>query len=359
MNCWCNLERQKPHVFFVGNRQSVLAKRRFNTLLRVLPELKLFFFDIKSLDLYDDRDECCFKSKVKNKVLKHVLSPILFIRLLMKHHVKMIHFHGASTLLLSLFLVLKNDYCIITTPQGSEVNELYTGLSSVFTCFLLQRSNIVTVKSKFLENCVKKVCSSPTIELNWGLDDCFFSLLPEIPRSKIRIVSARASQRLYNIDTVFNAAKLLKTKRDDFEFVYVEFNKETGYVLDMDVPDVVLKELRSEEIAALFQQSDIVVSIPSYDGFSTTVMEAMASGPYQIISDINSYDNMFDDERILKKIDNISAQSLAAELNNLCERISTIRSFRGFRREYARSIFSKDQQMMILRHAYFPQRLPR
>lgn len=121
--------------------------------------------------------------------------------------------------------------------------------------------------------------SAKIVNLNWGVDDQLFKLTNNrINSEKVNIISFRATKEIYNIDKIFNAIFNLKTKFSNINFTYVEFNKDQNINLDLSIVDNYFYNLSKKELFDLLANQDIMISIPSFDGFATSIMESLAIG---------------------------------------------------------------------------------
>jgi glycosyltransferase involved in cell wall biosynthesis len=345
---------QRSKALFIGSSRSLLAINRCEALRQNLGNIDLIFFNSTPLGR---------NFFIKNKFIV-LMSKILFyafgfIRLYFAikfKKIKTIHFHGAYHFVFN-FIPLFVDAKVIVTPQGSEINEEYRGYVAHIVLFLFKRANIITVKSSFMEKLVlqKGRCIAPdTIQkLNWGIDDAIFESRRDFKNGPgIKIISFRATGKLYNTDIIFTAVTRLKQKYPFVEFTYVEFNNMLELNLDLSVCDAVHNNLSAGDIAKLVSQQDVMISIPSHDGFSTSIMESLAVGILPVISDIDSYKDEFVDPRIVKKVSPINADALFETLDVIVKNIVNVRADGKNRVAFARENYSKSKQMRIARSIY-------
>jgi glycosyltransferase involved in cell wall biosynthesis len=196
------------------------------------------------------------------------------------------------------------------------------------------------------------------VDLNWGVDDQFFAEAPSSSSNEITVLSYRATAPLYNIPTIFDAIKKLK-EEFPLKFIYIEFCKHPSINLDLTVCDEHFEHVTQDTLITLLQKADIMISIPKFDGFATSIMESLAMGCYPVISELSSYENFLDKQvnTMLSKIDLDVDGALEASLRSLFTNIKQVRDSRELRRQYARAHYGVTHQIEIIRKVYLNQNI--
>jgi glycosyltransferase involved in cell wall biosynthesis len=123
------------------------------------------------------------------------------------------------------------------------------------------------------------------------------------------VFSPRPFGPIYNIDTIVRAIPLVLTQVPAATFVLLDFmppDKFSDYkrqikdlLRELGIKDVVrvIGGVTREEMAALYNLAEIVVSVPSADDFAATYQEAMACGTSFVASDLPAYQGWITHER--------------------------------------------------------------
>ncbi|RUO49320.1 glycosyltransferase [Pseudidiomarina donghaiensis] len=351
-------------AIFLGNISSPLAVNRFLILVDELVGYDFLFFD-KSTGLSFTGQEIrtrnfkdfsyVGKRTFASKLIDKFVVPFKLLSLMRKGKINLVHVHGASLLLL-VFPLYFSKVKLVTTCQGSDIGFGYRFPYSIFTKVLLRRSDVITVKSNQMAFQAKKIVNKIPTLLNWGLSVDFINRGAKNAKDSskvIRIVSMRSARPLYNIPIIFEAIKYLKCDfGEKVRFTFISLC-EPEVDLDLSVADEVALGLSQQECIDELAKAEIMISIPSHDGFSTTIMEALALGVYPIISNIEAYSGEFEDSPYLvQRLDDLSADSLEKVLREVIENIDAIRSASGIRRRFAQENYSYSSQVSIIKEIY-------
>lgn len=337
------------NLIFVGNLNSPLAVERFFMVKKTFAR-NIFFYDRDKIAFYDDNLNLIFEPKIKP--FFHIFSLFFLILMIVKNRVGLIHFHGVSVQFLSLLCIL-SKLIILATPQGSDINQTFKGKNKFFTKIVLDKANIITIKSDAMKRRVEEISNNRKIvNLNWGINEEFY-IENKIHRSKdIFIISPRSNKKNYNIKLIFLVIERLKLKYNNIKFIYVSLHKDQDYELDLSIADEIYYNLNAKEMKMLYLKSDFMVSIPSNDGFSTSIMESLTCGCLPVISNLKAYDEVDADYTNVIKVDSPYKDNLEVEMINLIEDIDNIRSFAESRKLKYSKIYSKNHQYEILDKIY-------
>jgi glycosyltransferase involved in cell wall biosynthesis len=176
---------------------------------------------------------------------------------------------------------------------------------------VLAKCNRVTVPSQLLYDSARQL-GVPAAKLRlipWGLDTGVFSPQPD-DRAATRqslglavdskvVLCPRAVARLYNQDVLLGAVKAVIAEVPGVVLLLLRYNTNEAYLRELVelVSTLGLEEhvvwLPAQEtpsdMARLYRMSDVMVSIPSSEGYGATVYESMASGCPAIITDLPAF----------------------------------------------------------------------
>ena len=155
----------------------------------------------------------------------------------------------------------------------------------------------------------------------WGIETAIFRPEPsdhiqtrvrlDLPLDAALILCPRAIAPIYNTDILVRAFAQLGGRFPHLRLVLLEFNMDEPYrqALQATIRRQALADrvvwlpprTSREEMAQLYRAVDVTVSIPSSDGYSASVLEAMACGCPTVISDLPSYTpTLVDGRQVLK-----------------------------------------------------------
>lgn len=346
---------EKIKVLFIGNIKSPLAVDRYN-LIKECVDADFLFFDKITMEFYDSiTQESSEKLFRKIPVLKHFLSFFICFWHLQNNKYNALHFHGASNQLLT-FLGFLFKLKIIVTCQGSDINNGFKFPYSIFTKLLLQRADYVTVKStqmfKRVEQIIGRQKIGKMITINWGTDLTKSHVSFE-GNGELVITSIRSAKSIYNIPVIFSAIKELK-KKFSFRFIAISLHPFNSADLDLSVADEMHVNLNRSEIQKVIQSSDVVVSIPSYDGFSSSIIESLTLGALPLITNLDAYKDEFVEEDIVCKIEAATPEVLLTALHRIFldrDRLLSVEA-RQHRIEFAEKLYSRRSQIEIVKDMY-------
>ncbi len=162
--------------------------------------------------------------------------------------------------------------------------------------FTLRKADLIFADAGFMKEEILQYEASPEKILI-----CPFGVNMEIFNSKNRVYEDRAKYAILsmrtliknsNVEVIIRAMKILKEKGIDFVLNITNQGTEEQYLrcmacdLGLDSQVNFLGFLKRRDVYRFFDSSDIYLSIPTSDGTSVTLLEAMASGLFPIVSDI-------------------------------------------------------------------------
>jgi len=187
----------------------------------------------------------------------------------------------------------------ITTVHGSDLNEgikkriwrfffklIFNHADCVNTCNEDQKRKVIALGISSEKICV----------LTLGVDTDKFSFVQrqmEGWNQTLRMVTTRQLDKKYGHHTAIKALAILRSKGVDFQMTFVGggslLGELKGQVEREGLGDFVrfLGGVDKREVPEILSKNDIFLSTPIYDGISIALLEAMASGLFPIVSDID------------------------------------------------------------------------
>jgi glycosyltransferase involved in cell wall biosynthesis len=201
----------------------------------------------------------------------------------------------------------------VVTPWGSDVliGTQRSRLERLLATFTLANADRVTSISQKISDRVIELGArkESIVRIYFGINLAIFNpssshdLLAaglrqslSLPDEAPLIFSPRAIHPIYNQDIILQAIPQVLRRFPAARFIFTTYNTDPVYkarldqlAADLEVTDVIrwLPHTTSQaEMAERYRLSDVVVSVPSSDGFPLTVMEAMACAKPVICSDL-------------------------------------------------------------------------
>ena len=185
---------------------------------------------------------------------------------------------------------------LVLSARGTDV---HGSMDSFFRRHLIRyamdRADLVNPVSRDLERKILGlgVPASKVLCLTQGIDVERF-VVGRAVRSDgpTRLICTRRLAPLYRCETIVEALTTLAAENVSFEFLFAATGPLEGSlrqrILDAGLGDSVRFRggYSQAELPALLEQHDIFVSASSWDGTSPSLLEAMASGLFPVVSDI-------------------------------------------------------------------------
>jgi glycosyltransferase involved in cell wall biosynthesis len=189
---------------------------------------------------------------------------------------------------------------LLRTPRISRSGRFFVRLA-------LSRADIITADSESLLNAARELGArkDKLREIQFGVDTAVFT--PDVNTSPLHsmlqlgpgpiIYSPRAFMPIYNQLMIAQAIPAVLQQYPEAKFIFKRrsdhHSPETeGQVLrvikELNVTDAVriIPDLPSDQLPALYALSDIVVSVPDFDGTPRSVLEAMSCGAFPVVSNL-------------------------------------------------------------------------
>jgi len=236
-------------------------------------------------------------------VLYYISGFFLTLYVLSSYRCRLIHAHWAiPTGLIGILAGSLFKKPVIVTIHGSDFRMAMEG------SVLLNRLFIYVCKKARHVNCVSKVQKKVIEQL--GIPDEKISTIPMGVEAVFRGVGQRRSRDdrdqfitvisnrnflpIYNVSHLIQAIPWVLKEEPQTRFVIAGDGKEREALeketkeLNIDTSIQFLGRIPHEEMPKLLAEADIYVSTSLYDGTSVSLLEAMASGCFPVVSDIPS-----------------------------------------------------------------------
>lgn len=225
----------------------------------------------------------------------------LTIYVFLKHQCQLIHAHWAIPTgligVLAGFLLRKP---FLVTIHGSDFRMAMSGSSILRRVFLYvcKKAKRITCVSEFQ----KKEMEESGIEgvkisvFPMGIEENFLETGKNRERTSesqpVTIISNRNLLPIYNISLLIRAIPIVLREEPVTKFLFAgegpdreKLERETKN-LNVDKAVQFIGRVPHEEMANLLARADIYISTSLYDGTSVSLLEAMASGAFPIVTDI-------------------------------------------------------------------------
>ena len=218
---------------------------------------------------------------------------IIFILLFEKKNIIHLHYLGWHSLL-SIFIGPKNN--LILTPWGSDLLQKDSILKKIWFSYLFRKAKYIICDSNRLKNASLKYGAKKEIisVLMFGIDTDIYkkSRLIFSNNNKIIIGSNRKLEKIYDLNTLLLAAKILCKKRKDIKFLIAGDGslktKIVSFIVNSNLQNRIklLGLLNKREMLDFYNSIDIYISTSLSDGgLSSSTAEAMSFERLIIITD--------------------------------------------------------------------------
>jgi glycosyltransferase involved in cell wall biosynthesis len=215
----------------------------------------------------------------------------------------------------SWLAVMANYHPFVASAWGSDilVEPHKSALRRILLKLVLDRSDRLTVPSQLMYDAARSlgVPAAKVHLIPWGIETETFRPEPadrEVTRGELGIPSnttvvlcSRALSSLYNIDIAIEACKTVAENGRNVCLVLIRYHVNQDYFAELKElvhrhsleQSVVWLPPRKtpREMSKLYRMADVTISIPSSEGYGSTVFEAMACGCPTIISNLPMFQN--------------------------------------------------------------------
>lgn len=320
-------------ICFLGDAQSIHIKRWVEYFRDMGNEVSIITFrpscidGVKVIDIANNIDINGVRGKfnyVKNinkikKIIKELNPDVIN-----SHYLTSYGFIGA----------LIKDRPLIVSTWGSDilVTPYRNFIYKILTKYVINKSDLLTSDSNFMTEGILKLGGKKEkiITVPMGIEnEIFNSQNRTVSENNISFLSMRTLCKNSNIDVIVRAFNKIRFKYDNASLVITNSGEDKDEILKL------IKELELEnhvEFLGLIPREEVVnqlnkckfyLSIPTSDSTSVTLLEAMASGIFPIVSDIPANKEWITNGEngvIISEIDDevlAKAMELAIESNEL------------------------------------------
>ncbi len=234
-------------------------------------------------------------------VFYYVTGVILTIYVVFKHKCHLIHAHWAIPT--GLIGVLVGSFLktpLIVTIHGSDfrISTMKPFMLKKIFLYVCKRAKHIICVSEVLRRNIEKlgIKGEKISVFPMGVDESFFRPLTNRRVNRIgqgfTILSNRQLQPIYNISLLIRAIPIVLKEEPNARFIIAgigsERDKLEKQVKDLNISSNIqfLGWVTHEEMPKLLSQADIYISTSLDDGTSISLLEAMASGAFPIVTDI-------------------------------------------------------------------------
>jgi glycosyltransferase involved in cell wall biosynthesis len=236
------------------------------------------------------------------RMICYFISGVLFTGYaLLKHRCQLIHVHWAiPTGLIGTFVGILLRRPLIVTIHGSDLRMAMTGSSFLKRLFLLvcgQARHVTCVSHVQEEAMVKLGIDEKKISVfPMGIDETILESGRQREKEKggrpLTILSNRNLQPIYNLPLLIRAIPLILKEEPDTKVLIAgegpdrkSLEKEAS---DLRVTSSIqfLGRVPHEKMVDLLAHVDVYVSTSLFDGTSVSLLEAMGSGAFPVVTDI-------------------------------------------------------------------------
>ena len=358
-------------ILTVGNPKSPLVKQR--GLVGQLDGHKIFWFSAQKAKLPDVQAFGLPAIFSKSLIARAILEPLFLMNVIRTVKPDLIHVHYASKGLSAI--PLSRFHPLIVSTMGSDIMPAaaYRGLYAPFIKYLLDHADLITAKSPFMDEALFAIgdYAHKIRRVTWGVELEHFRLerspqmLREewsIPEKDIVFFDPRAARPLYNKHIILQAfAKYVELDRKAATLLVAEFNASRRYLFDLkNLADKLgimhkvrfIEDIAPDKMADYLSLADVVISIPSSDGFPQTLYEAMACGSFLIVSDMPQYKHVFEDNVTAKFVDVNSISALTDGMSWTVQHPEIRKRARKLGREYVRIHANRQSQNQLVNQLY-------
>jgi len=187
---------------------------------------------------------------------------------------------------------------LVVSALGSDVNTHIDGrVWTLVLRWVCRRAKLVHAVSDDLSEKIVRHFEAPADKMLVAPIGVDTKLLPFVESSSRpgcgRIINTRAHKPLYDQATFVRAIKRLKDRNIQFHAIFasnrdVELTKELVNQSDIQDKVTFLGGYRDDQLPALLADADVYVSSSITDGTSQSLLEAMCTGLFPVVSDIEA-----------------------------------------------------------------------
>ncbi len=244
--------------------------------------------------------------KLNSKKWRYFISAIIARTLVKKIKPDIVHAHYATSGGLAALLI--NHPKTILTVHGSDLNvSIKSRIWKKLLKLIFSRCQYINVVSDELEEKALslRIPKNKVKNINVGIDfeKFYFDRSMQEPAKQLKIICNRSFKPVYNHVTLLKALVILKASGIPFHVKLLgdgilkselmKFVEENDLLLDVSF----LGMIANEDQIRIFEENDIYVSPSLSDGTSLSLLEAMASGLFPIVTKIQANLSFIENEK--------------------------------------------------------------
>lgn len=146
----------------------------------------------------------------------------------------------------------------------------------------------------------------------------------DVNNEELTILSNRRLEKLYNIDIIIKGFKLAISEYPNLKLIIAATGNEDMYLKELTKDLGLTNKVEfygrydQEKLGQMLKTSDVFISIPSSDGTSVSLLEAMGCGLYPILSDLPANREWIEDGKNGIIINSISENSVKEAILKCC-----------------------------------------
>ena len=229
---------------------------------------------------------------------KYPVSMLLARKLVKQLKPDIVHAHYATSAGLTA-LVCGFHPCVVTVHGSDLTTGIKSGIWRILLSKIFRFADCVNVVSNDLGGMVLSLgINKEKIEvLTLGIDTQRFTFTrrAKIEKSRpLRLVCTRRLEPVFDHETIIQALALLKEKGIIFDMTFAGDGSLLGVlkkqVNELGLDDCVsfMGKVPNEKLPELLSRSDVYLSASLWDGTSLSLLEALATGLFPIVSDIKA-----------------------------------------------------------------------
>lgn len=255
------------------------------------------------------------------KGVRGILNMIKLLKIVRRKSADVFFAHYASEIT-SFAAMLTLKRLLVVNVMGGDVlddqNKNKNLFKKMLTILVLRRADLITVKSTQLRDVVLKigVLPSKVMQIYWGVDSKIFHNTPSdakvvraawgVKGNDYVLFSPRILQPIYNQKTMISAMPGILKNIPQAVLVISMFGASQEYLLQLrdevralEIQDKVIfvEGIDNSKMPGAYSASDVVLSLPSSDGFPQTIFEAMSCQVPVIASNLSHYRDLISDRK--------------------------------------------------------------
>ena len=184
---------------------------------------------------------------------------------------------------------------LVLSARGSDLHGLWNPVRRAVLRYALTRADLVNQVSRAFERDLISLGASAAriLTLSQGVESArFLTHRSSAPQDGVRLLCTRSLSPHYNPRGIVQALAILRSRRVLFRFLFAAGGPQESSlkreVARRGLVDHVTFRggYTQDELPALLAQADVYVSASYSDGTSVSLLEAMASGAFPVVSDV-------------------------------------------------------------------------